>query len=1199
MEQFVPKVPNLHLFFRNRLAELYKLMNIHKLDGIILIAAYDCSYSKPMHQLIKWLLFGCSSMTVIDEFSIPPEFSETFMIITQPQIFIFSQSSTRDFFYELTSKICNVELFITSKKEEEISETLEVQKISKFIQYTQNIKRIGIPLDHDQRQNIVLLDRWPLLTATALDCLGLGFFTMNHDIIDISKDLELYYHRIDIGAILSLINAKTEFIENTYTDFINLVQKEPINKRLNTTEDNLNLNQNLELIRINYEKQKNNLYSFLKDFPDPRILYGINTNKNRKETSSTEALFKTSYDFKFPSFHLTYENMDPTTGIRICRTIFLYNMQQTYLDIHPNTFEYDFIEAKAYKEVFYFFNIYYILVTYFRKIQNDILLLKTNIPKVKESLKDLINAYIKKFIEENNLDIKNDSDYLIKKENILIEMKKYVLLDIDKTLYQQENKIIVLRFEVKNILSIYTHRPIGSLIFGDSYLNCYNELYNITSDIQPFKFIQTSTQHFKDDTNYNQMQILISLTHIKIKDIDYKALQFYQDKYNLSYLFPDGHDDGLDHNQMFIFYSGRINLYEDYFTFNDDSVGNVIVSYQNIEEMNYIEERNYTVMLFKFIDTKPFPLSGLVKNEILFYFKGNTERWRSYSREMIDFLRNVKCLRGKIGSLNEDKKFEYEIVMKTMNENEMYNLSNISNSFNLTNICDSVNDMIEYEYLKYNRDKIVSYKDFRNNKNEYLLEINPSEEEGNKNEIKTNKNNLKTNKKLMFVFGTNPNNINNIKKKLIDFTKKSGYQCNEIIPDFSLFDYKKKDNNEIISFYVDNINKINKDSKIINFIFIYYSCNVLSFLNELNKRINNFVTDFDLLNVSYTVNYSWFKSDRFKNKIKHYIIYDDIVNNIFIDEGLLPPDKITKFNKFISMANPKANIYTTRSFYLNEKELKQIFENIMLKPKVIKFYLDYYENIQINKSIYQNVYIPFKYLVKEDLMKKFFVNSINTPLYWKWKKIEFENDKKITKIIFPPDEPPKPKLSDDTEYQKYLEKVVSMAKVGESEPYFVELFGNCILNNEDNRKNSKDKDKRIISKIECNYKIKNLIIDQNKEKKEIGIFALGKNLISDNNDDFYEKMLLTLSGEFPQLRPYKKKEELTQEERQNLNYINLTRPLPKGWSLEGPVVVDENDEVHYEHPYLEQFIDEYIELNNNAIDQYNNNIKKQIEELLI
>ena len=221
------------------------------------------------------------------------------------------------------------------------------------------------------------------------------------------------------------------------------------------------------------------------------------------------------------------------------------------------------------------------------------------------------------------------------------------------------------------------------------------------------------------------------------------------------------------------------------------------------------------------------------------------------------------------------------------------------------------------------------------------------------------------------------------------------------------------------------------------------------------------------------------------------------------------------------------------------------------------------------------------------------------PLFFQWKKIEIENDKKIVKIVFPPNEQPKPKLSDDAEYQKYLRKIVSQAKVAESEPYFVELFGNCILNTEENRKNSGAQNKRNISKFECNYKIKNLTNIKNEEKNEIGIFTLGKNMILEKNDDFYEKILLTLSGEFPDLRPYKKKEELTQEERQNLNYINLTRPLPPGWSLEGPVVVDENDEIHYEHPYLEKFKDEYTELNNKAIDKYNNNIQKQIEELLI
>ena len=41
------------------------------------------------------------------------------------------------------------------------------QKISKFIEFTKKIKKIGIPLDYNQRQNIVLLDRWPLLFSSS------------------------------------------------------------------------------------------------------------------------------------------------------------------------------------------------------------------------------------------------------------------------------------------------------------------------------------------------------------------------------------------------------------------------------------------------------------------------------------------------------------------------------------------------------------------------------------------------------------------------------------------------------------------------------------------------------------------------------------------------------------------------------------------------------------------------------------------------------------------------------------------------------------------------------------------------------------------------------------------------------------------------------------------------------------------------
>jgi len=80
-----------------------------------------------------------------------------------------------------------------------------------------------------------------------------------------------------------------------------------------------------------------------------------------------------------------------------------------------------------------------------------------------------------------------------------------------------------------------------------------------------------------------------------------------------------------------------------------------------------------------------------------------------------------------------------------------------------------------------------------------------------------------------------------------------------------------------------------------------------------------------------------------------------------------------------------------------------------------------------------------------------------------------------------------------------------MAKVTEYEPYFIELFGNCIINNEENKKYSNEKDKRIISKIECNYKTKNLSNNKNEEKKEIGIFIIGKNLILEDNDDLRQQ----------------------------------------------------------------------------------------------
>lgn len=68
----------------------------------------------------------------------------------------------------------------------------------------------------------------------------------------------------------------------------------------------LNENQELELLLLNYNENKKNKFSYLTDLPDPRVLVGVNTDKNFEDGSSAEPIYKskkislnTKYKFVF------------------------------------------------------------------------------------------------------------------------------------------------------------------------------------------------------------------------------------------------------------------------------------------------------------------------------------------------------------------------------------------------------------------------------------------------------------------------------------------------------------------------------------------------------------------------------------------------------------------------------------------------------------------------------------------------------------------------------------------------------------------------------------------------------------------------------------------------------------------------------------------------------------------------------------
>ncbi len=49
-------------------------------------------------------------------------------------------------------------------------------------------KHVGIPLLKKERQNIMEIEKWPLVQAYGLDVFGQGFFTLKHEVTDINPE---------------------------------------------------------------------------------------------------------------------------------------------------------------------------------------------------------------------------------------------------------------------------------------------------------------------------------------------------------------------------------------------------------------------------------------------------------------------------------------------------------------------------------------------------------------------------------------------------------------------------------------------------------------------------------------------------------------------------------------------------------------------------------------------------------------------------------------------------------------------------------------------------------------------------------------------------------------------------------------------------------------------------------------------------
>jgi hypothetical protein len=879
------------------------------------------------------------------------------------------------------------------------------------------------------------------------------------------------------------------------------------------------------------------------------------------------------FDKKFPGFHMTYENFDPSTGVRVCRTFFLSNMQKLYK--HYNvTQDIETFNSKGYDECCYLFNLYYILITFYKQVEQRIILKKVDIKNLKVSLLEGLNEFIgKQYNRDENY------KHYIKENDILIQHNEYHILD--KANVNDTHKVAVLRIEVRNIYSVISEKKVGGLIYADSFLVSCDDIFNLTKDILPMKFFYTSHLHLSDN-DYKPLQIVKGSSIEKYLDIDMKGLMFHRNSFNLPYLFPDSSEYGLDNNQLFVSMTGKLHIYQDYIIIADNSIGYIILNKDNIEEIQYKDENKYLLFLIRIKESDYAPLSDIIKGEYLIYIPvGTISTIKSSKYELLEFFRtNYSCFK----SIDERKEGEYELAITTIMENENDHLNYMSNTFNLTNITDSMNDMIETEYLSLLKGTNLNLEDYRLLTSSFKVESKQNDR-----------------RKMILMAGSVMADIDTFSYSLREIGVSCNNPCVIIKPPLSLVN----DETKLLIYYVNELkNEKNRNRVII--LNLITEPNIVDFIFKLTELLPNCYNDYEILNICYCVNYKLIHNSRNKEIYNNLFSMNNehIITHIFIDDSGLIDEKVEKYNKLISLMNFSASIWNRRSFIHSKKELANLFQNTTDYRKVLQFYSDFKMDLGIvNKH---EVFIPLTYLVERNVFEVFFKNCFNTPLkffrsnitFTREDKNELTGDNQSGNNITTINPAIKGNMTDE-EFESELIANVMKLKLTSTEPIIERVTGYISF------KEDVDKLKRHVYDIKANYKCLHLI-DTNfdVDKSDLGLVIGGRNLIK--NKIFLEEIVKLLSGELPRFKPHRERSTITQKEIETLNNINFSRELPSGWSVEVPIFIDRNEKRHNYHPSkiynnigIELFIQEYLNMCNTAVDEYNKRAESNLKRFEI
>ncbi|XP_072026919.1 dynein axonemal assembly factor 9-like [Amphiura filiformis] len=218
----------------------------------------------------------------------------------------------------------NLRLHCMTETQYEDEDAAQEFKILSFLDMVKESQVIGVPFSargHMQPFNPMVLEKWPLVQAHGLEDFAMGgFFTMVHQVLDLSEALTAVYDRIDAVVMETLVTEQLPLFERQWNAMISNVDiacKEKSFQKLSqaTVAEPLKS-------YYNHGRVSSPRFSQGSTMKTPFVLFGQQSS-TQKLQNDDQVLIASSGVNATPAKHMVCQAISPRSPLACARTYFL------------------------------------------------------------------------------------------------------------------------------------------------------------------------------------------------------------------------------------------------------------------------------------------------------------------------------------------------------------------------------------------------------------------------------------------------------------------------------------------------------------------------------------------------------------------------------------------------------------------------------------------------------------------------------------------------------------------------------------------------------------------------------------------------------------------------------------------------------------------------------------------------------------